>query len=129
MTELNTKVEELKMASEYQLRLKDMNHNEKTKEISDKFLQEIEQLKLQLQQVKADKDKEETRHAEETNELLAQYGVFFFTPLTRPLGSSWAAWLTAHHRCRHRLSPSLLPRKKKGTRRSWTRCTATRTRR
>jgi hypothetical protein len=82
MAELNTKVEELKMASEYQLRLKDMNHNEKTKEISDKFLQEIEQLKLQLQQVKADKDKEETRHAEETNELLAQYGVF----LTRPLG-------------------------------------------
>lgn len=36
------------MASEYQLRLKDMNYNEKLKEITDKFTQEKEDLKRQL---------------------------------------------------------------------------------
>jgi hypothetical protein len=71
--ELNTKVEELKMASEYQLRLKDMNHNEKIKEVTDKFTQEIELLKLQNQQVKADKDKDEAHHAEELAEVLNQF--------------------------------------------------------
>ncbi len=45
MSELKTRVEELKMENEYQLRLKDMNYNEKTKELTDKFLQEIEMLK------------------------------------------------------------------------------------
>ena len=45
MSELKTRVEELKMENEYQLRLKDMNYNEKIKELTDKFLQEIELLK------------------------------------------------------------------------------------
>lgn len=38
-------LEELQMENEYQLRLKDMNYNEKMKEISDKFSQQIESLK------------------------------------------------------------------------------------
>ena len=33
------------MENEYQLRLKEMNYNEKTKDLTDKFLQEIESLK------------------------------------------------------------------------------------
>ena len=45
MSELKTRVEELRMENEYQLRLKDMNYNEKTKELTDKFLHEIEMLK------------------------------------------------------------------------------------
>ena len=44
MSELKTRVDELKMENEYQLRLKDMNYNEKTKELRDKFVQEIEAL-------------------------------------------------------------------------------------
>ena len=44
MSELKTRVDELKMENEYQLRLKDMNYNEKTKELRDKFVQEIESL-------------------------------------------------------------------------------------
>ena len=45
MSELKTRVDELKMENEYQLRLKDMNYNEKVKDLTDKFLQEIESLK------------------------------------------------------------------------------------
>ena len=45
MSELKTRVDELKMENEYQLRLKDMTYGEKIKELTDKFLQEIEALK------------------------------------------------------------------------------------
>uniref|UniRef100_A0A3Q1GAX6 Cilia and flagella associated protein 57 n=1 Tax=Acanthochromis polyacanthus TaxID=80966 RepID=A0A3Q1GAX6_9TELE len=44
MLELKMRLEELQMESEYQLRLRDMNHNEKLKELSDKFTQQIETL-------------------------------------------------------------------------------------
>lgn len=49
MLELKTRVEELKMENEYQLRLKDMNYSEKIKELTDKFLQEMESLKTKNQ--------------------------------------------------------------------------------
>ena len=45
MSELKTRVDELKMENDYQLRLKDMSYGEKIKDLSDKFLQEIEALK------------------------------------------------------------------------------------
>lgn len=44
------RLEELQMENEYQLRLKDMNHNEKMKEMSDKYTQEIESMNT-VQQV------------------------------------------------------------------------------
>eukprot|EP00730_Choanoeca_flexa_P000903 TRINITY_DN10389_c0_g2_i3.p1 TRINITY_DN10389_c0_g2~~TRINITY_DN10389_c0_g2_i3.p1 ORF type:complete len:1202 (+),score=338.92 TRINITY_DN10389_c0_g2_i3:34-3639(+) len=66
VNELQRRVEELQMASEYQLRLKDMNHNEKVKEITDKFVQEKDELRRQLQHVKTERDKEMARHDEET---------------------------------------------------------------
>lgn len=50
MLELKLRLEELHMENEYQLRLKDMNYNEKMKEHSDKFTQQIEALKA-MQQV------------------------------------------------------------------------------
>lgn len=49
MLELKTRVEELKMENEYQLRLKDMNYSEKIKELTDKFIQEMESLKTKNQ--------------------------------------------------------------------------------
>ncbi|KAJ3089419.1 Cilia- and flagella-associated protein 57 [Quaeritorhiza haematococci] len=68
MAELKTRVEELKMENEYQLRLKDMNFSEKIKEVTEKFMQEIEALKITSTVLKTDKEKEEVRHAEEMNE-------------------------------------------------------------
>ncbi|TPX74759.1 hypothetical protein CcCBS67573_g03970 [Chytriomyces confervae] len=65
MNELKTRVEELKMENEYQLRLKDMNFNEKIKEITEKFMQEIEALKITSTVLRTDKEKEEVRHEEE----------------------------------------------------------------
>ncbi|KAL2919821.1 hypothetical protein HK105_200738 [Polyrhizophydium stewartii] len=68
MAELKTRVEELKMENEYQLRLKDMNFNEKIKEVTEKFMQEIEALKITSTVLRTDKEKEETRHEEEMAE-------------------------------------------------------------
>jgi len=49
MAELKTRVDELKMENDYQLRLKDMNYNEKIKELTEKFIQEMESLKTKNQ--------------------------------------------------------------------------------
>ena len=68
MLELKARVEELKMENEYQLRLKDMNFNEKIKEVTEKFLQEIDALKITSTVLKTDKEKEEIRHEEEMND-------------------------------------------------------------
>ncbi|XP_066926478.1 cilia- and flagella-associated protein 57-like [Clytia hemisphaerica] len=68
MSELKTRVEELKMENEYQLRLKDMNYNEKIKELTEKFIQEMESLKTKNQMLKTDKDKEAAKHEEEVSE-------------------------------------------------------------
>jgi len=68
MSELKTRVDELKMENEYQLRLKDMNYNEKIKELTEKFIQEMESLKTKNQVLKTDKDKEEAHHEEEQQE-------------------------------------------------------------
>lgn len=50
--ELRTKVEELKLNNEYILKLKDMNYAEKTKETTDKFVQELELAKSKLELLK-----------------------------------------------------------------------------
>jgi hypothetical protein len=68
MAELKTRVEELKMENEYQIRLKDMNFNEKIKEVTEKFMQEIEALKITSNVLRTDKEKEEVRHEEEMSE-------------------------------------------------------------
>lgn len=73
MAELKTRVEELKMENEYQLRLKDMNFNEKIKEVSQKFAQEIEALKITGTVLRTDKGKEEMRHEEEMMEEKEKY--------------------------------------------------------
>lgn len=62
--ELKTRVEELKMENEYQLRLKDMNYNEKLKELTEKFILEMESLKSKNQLLKIDKEKDSARYEE-----------------------------------------------------------------
>eukprot|EP01040_Poterioochromonas_malhamensis_P000852 gene852-905_t len=57
VAELKTKVQELKLTNEYQLKLKDMNHVEKLKETTDKYTQELEIAKSRfemLQEVRVD---------------------------------------------------------------------------
>jgi WD40 repeat protein len=57
VAELCTKVEELKLNNEYQLKLKDMNYSERIKETKDKFVQELELAKSKfemLQDVRVD---------------------------------------------------------------------------
>ncbi|XP_055474475.1 cilia- and flagella-associated protein 57 [Psammomys obesus] len=70
MLELKTRVEELKMENEYQLRLKDMNYSEKIKELTDKFTQEMESLKTKNQVLKTEKEKQDSIHRERMDELL-----------------------------------------------------------
>ncbi|XP_076604319.1 cilia and flagella associated protein 57 [Chaetodon auriga] len=64
MLELKMRLEELQMENEYQLRLKDMNHNEKMKEITDKFTQEIESMNKMQQAIKKEMEKRQREHQE-----------------------------------------------------------------
>ncbi|XP_045440656.1 cilia- and flagella-associated protein 57 [Pipistrellus kuhlii] len=70
MLELKTRVEELKMENEYQLRLKDMNYSEKIKELTDKFIQEMESLKTKNQVLRTEKEKQDVFHRERMDDLL-----------------------------------------------------------
>lgn len=49
MAELKQRVQELQTENEYQLRLKDMSYNEKIKELTEKFIEEMEALKTKNQ--------------------------------------------------------------------------------
>ncbi|XP_069083885.1 cilia- and flagella-associated protein 57 [Pleurodeles waltl] len=75
MLELKTRVEELKMENEYQLRLKDMNYNEKIKELTEKFIQEMESLKTKNQVLKTEKEKMELSHQDNVAELMEKHAV------------------------------------------------------
>ncbi|XP_014667325.1 PREDICTED: cilia- and flagella-associated protein 57-like isoform X2 [Priapulus caudatus] len=65
MSELKTRVEELKMENEYQLRLKDMNYNEKYKDMTDKFVLEMEEIKNKSKALELAKERQEARHGEQ----------------------------------------------------------------
>ncbi|KAK2914532.1 cilia- and flagella-associated protein 57 [Channa argus] len=73
MLELKMHLEELQMENEYQLRLKDMNYNEKLKEISDKFTQQIESLKTTQQAMKVEMEKQELEHRESFAEVTVKH--------------------------------------------------------
>jgi hypothetical protein len=62
MNELKNRVNELKTESEYQLRLKDMSSADKMKELTEKFIQEMESLKTKNQVLKAEKEKSDAKH-------------------------------------------------------------------
>ncbi|KAM9362159.1 cilia- and flagella-associated protein 57 [Symphorus nematophorus] len=73
MLELKMRLEELQMENEYQLRLKDINYNEKTMELSDKFTQQIESLKTMQQVMKAEMEKQEREHQESSAEVIVKH--------------------------------------------------------
>ena len=67
MNELKARVEELKMENEYQLRLKDLTFNDKIKEVTERYVNEIEALKITSTGLRTEKEKEEVRHQQELN--------------------------------------------------------------
>jgi len=68
LEEKQTQVEELKMSNEYQMRLKEMNFKDQHKEMQAKFEQEIEALKVRLQMLQAEKDREASRFDTESTD-------------------------------------------------------------
>jgi hypothetical protein len=69
IVELKTRVDELKMENEYQLRLKDMSYNEKMKELTEKFVQEMEALKVKSQLYKTEKEKQASAFEDDITKL------------------------------------------------------------
>merc|ERR1712159_709590 len=63
--ELKTRVDELKMETEYQLRLKQMKHDETMQQLTEKFMQEMESLKLKSSVYKTEKEKQASAFEEE----------------------------------------------------------------
>lgn len=64
MAELRTRLEELKLEHEYQLRLRDMSFSEKSKDLNERFLIEVETLKISYGSFKDDLMREEAANAE-----------------------------------------------------------------
>jgi cilia- and flagella-associated protein 57 len=73
ISELKTTVEELKMANEYQLRLKDMNYNDKTSQLTERFNMEMESMRTHAQLISSQKDREEAQHDHEIAQLMDSY--------------------------------------------------------
>ncbi|XP_070759353.1 cilia- and flagella-associated protein 57 isoform X2 [Enoplosus armatus] len=73
MLELKMRLEELQMENEYQLRLKDMNYNERMKELSDKFTLQIESQRTVQQAMKTEMEKQEREHQESSAEVTVKH--------------------------------------------------------
>ncbi|KAJ0409573.1 hypothetical protein ATCC90586_010084 [Pythium insidiosum] len=69
MHELKTKVDELTLHNEYQLRLKDMNYKEKIKEVSDKFTSELTQDRQRCTDLQQDKVEMENEYQKKMSEM------------------------------------------------------------
>jgi cilia- and flagella-associated protein 57 len=74
MKDLNNRVKELKSENEYALRLKELSNSEKIKELTDKFIQEMENLKTKIEILKSEKQKAESNHEYVLSELREQHG-------------------------------------------------------
>jgi cilia- and flagella-associated protein 57 len=70
MVELRNRVNELKTENEYQLRLKDMSSADKMKELTEKFIQEMESLKTKNHVLKTEKEKAEQKHESDSAAVL-----------------------------------------------------------
>eukprot|EP00944_MAST-04C_sp_MAST-4C-sp1_P009277 g9277.t1 len=73
MHELESQVDELTLHNEYQLRLKDMDYNEKIKEVTEKFTQDLEHHKNRYELLREEKndlemeEEEKIKHMEEAH--------------------------------------------------------------
>ena len=73
ISELRTKVEELKVHNEYQQKLKEMNYSENIKEVTDKFLQELEQSRTTFELLKEERVDCELEHMEKLKQMAEQH--------------------------------------------------------
>ena len=69
MAELKSKVDELTLHNEYQLRLKDLNYKEKIKEVSEKFTAELGQDRLRYEDLRDEKRDMEMEYEEKLKQL------------------------------------------------------------
>ncbi|XP_076341462.1 cilia- and flagella-associated protein 57-like [Tachypleus tridentatus] len=67
--ELKHEVEHLQLENEYQLRLRDMNHSLRMKEIIDKHKQEIDDLKVKIRAIEKEMKKREDDNSEEVERI------------------------------------------------------------
>lgn len=73
MTEVRRQLEELKLEHEYQLRLKDMNFNEKLKEVQDVYGNDIHELKGSTAELRLEKDKDDVTHQDIIQKLKCNF--------------------------------------------------------
>ncbi len=71
--DLSNRVKELKSENEYQMRLKELSNSEKVKELTEKFIQEMESLKTKNQVLKTEKDKAESNHEYGLSETIERH--------------------------------------------------------
>mmetsp|Transcript_31019 Transcript_31019/g.42984 ORF Transcript_31019/g.42984 Transcript_31019/m.42984 type:complete len:1197 (+) Transcript_31019:119-3709(+) len=74
MAELETQVNELTMQNEYQLRLKDLNLNERIKDITEKFTHEIESDKSKFELLLQEKNEQEMEYEEKLKQAEERHG-------------------------------------------------------
>jgi WD40 repeat protein len=67
--ELRSKVDELKLHNEYKLKLKEMSYSEKIKEVTDKFVHELEQAKHKLSLLQEERTDAEIEHSKRIKQL------------------------------------------------------------
>jgi len=73
MNELKSKVDELTLHNEYQLRLKDLNYKEKIKEVSDKFTAELTQDRQRCGDLQSDKTEMENEYQKKMREMASTH--------------------------------------------------------
>ena len=73
ITELTSKLEEIRMRSEYQMRTRDTQYNEKMKIMIDDYTSGIENLKKKITGLTSEKDQLEYKHADEVAKMAEKY--------------------------------------------------------
>jgi chromosome segregation ATPase len=73
MRELQNQLDELKISNEYQIRLKDMGFTEQMRDLTENFVNQIENLKILQAGLQADKDREIGRYSQELQTIKEQH--------------------------------------------------------
>ncbi|CAN0135941.1 unnamed protein product [Lampetra planeri] len=71
--DLRARLEEVRSESEYSQRLRDMTYQEKVRELTDKFVHEMEALKTKNQVLKVERERDAARHTQELAELAQRH--------------------------------------------------------
>lgn len=67
---MKQRVAELREENDYQIKLKEMNYAERIRDLTDKFMQEMENLKTKNTVLTGEKEKEASKHAEQVHDLV-----------------------------------------------------------